>query len=1359
MGPGEESEFSFLGLNPEDVFHFQGLPDSLDDEQTLDPSALSTFPKSISNSHDGFLDEQENSAAFALQDTYLEESLSDSSSSKRTSSGASSKGGAGERDAQNDVTMDDGTFNSTVSPDQTMGTPSLQSLAFGTPSFDGENSFDEDAFLNQSFDFDRASSSPTDKPKVQAAVNRRPAQPAKSHIKTKSVRYPRRGYCITCSNSNKQMSFRRPSREVSPQSTSFVTSNASSPNGQMDFHPQMDQAQFLLQAQGWPQQLRGAANPMPHTFANGPTTMAASNAMMLAHSNLMPIPYGMNTTAPFLSFDTEGLPPRTRVETQIHLKTVFGQLPPGVAKLRLPKHTISKPKLWSKEPSAGSPDTLELHTMLVCTSAMENEESRKRAFKRALEGPNSGYGDPRPEEETDAEKPSKGGEVWICNNCIDRERKRSERKKVKKPEEEALWKGDEWRRVVVFNTHELKEFPKPDPLTGCTVVELPMRVACYCRHQQEKSGFQVIFTIRHMGRVICQELTPSIMITDDHKNHVAPQSSNGSATKSSATTKSQTPAASAPQAKPNPAAQPTTFRTSQPMPDPSRLQAVQSPASRRLHNPEASATSLPLSRPASPNSLPGPHAKKRKSSAGKLPVSMAMTPLDTTATASPPSQLQSASASPFASGTIPFNPQGAFFTGGSPSAGGSLLGTAPSTPGMEDQSFFSPRAAANAHAEQTLARQRFSASRSAHSAHASRAPSPSGFNNPLSASVLQSLFPAGTAANLAALTPTGDNLAQTPSQSFPTITRIIPPHGSKMGGYEVTILGEGFHRALEVMFGDNKASGTWFWGPNILVCVVPSSPVPGEVTVTFPKHQSGMQCMINPQKFTYVDDEEDKLLRSALEVLARKMNGNLSDVKDFAMSILNYRGLPPHQTGANGGAPSGHNYGNSASSSSPPMDLESQLMKCLEMIDLDDSPYKAQWDYRDPSGHSMLHLACSRGFHRFAAGLIARGANVDVRDNNGFTPIHFAAMNDNPEIVRRLLLGGADPALRSQLGLTAADVAQSDDVIGDLRRAARRTRSRSLGSLRSAPSSSTSLKSLWGEVARAATHDGVRDDSDIEYSSFDTSDSDDRVQEAEEEDILEMRRPSVHPAGADGHAAPGVGGQDVEMETPPSPNAAAAAFRNFQQAMGVYMQNLPQMPQMPQMPALPGMGVQADQAPLYYAQLMRRLTALVPGVLGQRPVTPETAPPSYEDLYPDREARQGDTKPKSAEEARAMQPRDVKGAATAEAEAEDEATETAEAEEAGAKVDELGVLKIGRKNAITKEQQRDILRAHEAKFKRLSSDRNLFMIWVSFEPSASCWGVWLTWCRFRCLSSCCAPCCTDSSRRCSAMRAASCRRF
>lgn len=40
------------------------------------------------------------------------------------------------------------------------------------------------------------------------------------------------------------------------------------------------------------------------------------------------------------------------------------------------------------------------------------------------------------------------------------------------------------------------------------------------------------------------------------------------------------------------------------------------------------------------------------------------------------------------------------------------------------------------------------------------------------------------------------------------------------------------------------------------------------------------------------------------------------------------------------------------------------------------------------------------------------------------------------------------------------------------------------------------------------------------------------------------------------------------------------------------------------------------------------------------------------------------------------------------------------------------ILKIGRKNAITKEQQENFLRAREEKLTGLSSDRNLFFVWV-----------------------------------------------
>ena len=147
---------------------------------------------------------------------------------------------------------------------------------------------------------------------------------------------------------------------------------------------------------------------------------------------------------------------------------------------------------------------------------MQNPEYRRRAFARAATAsqPQDNRSDESAEgasDEDDENKPLNGGEVKICTGCITRERKRAARKKVKKVEEEESWHKDESRRVIVFNTHEVKEWQQPssqvqseatgdrlEPMVheGAMQVDAPMRIACYCRHQNEKLGFQVIFTIK-----------------------------------------------------------------------------------------------------------------------------------------------------------------------------------------------------------------------------------------------------------------------------------------------------------------------------------------------------------------------------------------------------------------------------------------------------------------------------------------------------------------------------------------------------------------------------------------------------------------------------------------------------------------------------------------------------------------------------------------------------------------------------------------------------------------------------------------------------------------------------------------------
>src|SRR5579871_4030023 len=209
------------------------------------------------------------------------------------------------------------------------------------------------------------------------------------------------------------------------------------------------------------------------------------------------------------------IPIKSRVETQISIKLTLDPLPQGVTKLHLPTHSISKAKLLAKE-VIKAPDTLELSTMLVCTSAMQNSENKSRALRVARgeeilpkteASRRSSTGDSKkdhdvPIDPNDPNLPQNGAEVKICDNCINRERKRAARKKQRKQEVEDIWNSYERDRVVVFNTTEYQTFHQPTPLKddpndnimmfsdSAMQVDAPMRIACYCRHMNEKIGFQ-----------------------------------------------------------------------------------------------------------------------------------------------------------------------------------------------------------------------------------------------------------------------------------------------------------------------------------------------------------------------------------------------------------------------------------------------------------------------------------------------------------------------------------------------------------------------------------------------------------------------------------------------------------------------------------------------------------------------------------------------------------------------------------------------------------------------------------------------------------------------------------------------------
>lgn len=216
-------------------------------------------------------------------------------------------------------------------------------------------------------------------------------------------------------------------------------------------------------------------------------------------SNVNPEP----TQQPVLTVHPTSL--KSRVETQIPIKLTLHPLPPGVKKLRLPSHTISKPKFLAPPATERSPDTVELYTSLFCTSALQDKDKLRKALAKARGESvrrSSSASPMATDESQEEEKPVDGAEVKICSGCIQRERKRAFRKKQRKPEEDELFQKHEEKRVIVFNTHEIKDWTEPSKTAasnevqvpgvphGAMQVELPMRIACYCRHQNEKIGFQ-----------------------------------------------------------------------------------------------------------------------------------------------------------------------------------------------------------------------------------------------------------------------------------------------------------------------------------------------------------------------------------------------------------------------------------------------------------------------------------------------------------------------------------------------------------------------------------------------------------------------------------------------------------------------------------------------------------------------------------------------------------------------------------------------------------------------------------------------------------------------------------------------------
>lgn len=622
------------------------------------------------------------------------------------------------------------------------------------------------------------------------------------------------------------------------------------------------------------------------------------------------------------------IPAKSRVETQINIRMTIERLPPGITNVHLPTHTIAKAKLLNKDvppPEA----TLELHTMLVCTSAMAQEKFKQRALKNAASQDNNEIqaraaangmkqeeGKKEEDDVSEEDKPSNGGEVRICQNCINRERKRAARKKLKKEEEQAHWEKYETERIIVFNTNEYKAWldwqQSPPPKDGglsltpsdmyaptdtAMQISAPMRVACYCRHHNEKDGFQVIFTLKdYLGKVVAQAMSDSILITDDHKTH--PMSAVNSQVwydgqfpsnnfNSQSMVDLHSHSSHMPMSKSTGNLQSMGFGQTPGFHQSSSVHQLPAYASQTT---SGTMTPRNLSRPASPTGLgqAGP-SKKRKSSTGnhrRVPSGLTMTKVDTTQAMSNPG-ISAPSGPAFSPTSNPSftTPESAGSYGSRPiSRSRNSFHTQHSTP--EGGTFY--RTLPNR--TTSLDQQTFQAFYSApNSAHQSRAGSPIMQGPNLAAFQRQqgrpNAFTLQSGPTSAGPQPSSD----TDVKPQPIINKVVPAEGPTSGGIEVSIYGQNFTPGMEVMFGDRAATATTYWGEKALCCVLPPSMTMGACHVTISGHVGNRLSNHAPgATFRYTPDTSDmRMMEMALRFYSLKMTGTEDNWQSTAQNAAN----------------------------------------------------------------------------------------------------------------------------------------------------------------------------------------------------------------------------------------------------------------------------------------------------------------------------------------------------------------------------------------------------------------------------------------------------------------------------------------
>lgn len=129
-----------------------------------------------------------------------------------------------------------------------------------------------------------------------------------------------------------------------------------------------------------------------------------------------------------------------------------------------------------------------------------------------------------------------------------------------------------------------------------------------------------------------------------------------------------------------------------------------------------------------------------------------------------------------------------------------------------------------------------------------------------------------------------------PERPPPIINKVTPSEGPPSGGTEISVYGSGFTPGMEVMFGDQVATATTYWGEKALCCVLPPGQV-GIVPVSIapsPLRQFSSPPPGQTQVFNYVGKtSEMQMMEMALRFYSQKETGRADQWQALAQGAAN----------------------------------------------------------------------------------------------------------------------------------------------------------------------------------------------------------------------------------------------------------------------------------------------------------------------------------------------------------------------------------------------------------------------------------------------------------------------------------------